>query len=271
MSNAKFAAAIAAINEQRDKSGIPIDGKLYSRVKDRIEVFRREWGDEYGIDTNIEIPDGMGDGGVIIAIAKITKDTTVLASGHAMVVIGSDEFTTTSPIEVAETSAIGRALACFGLHGGEYASSQEIEAKRQNTPMSQRAYRDNDSPASRGPQGPYNDMDPNAWRAEAQQGRQEPRQQERLDPPPQQRGRYTEPPPAHPSGLYVPDLQDEWQPEADQQRILAVIDSIDSVPLLGRYWNELKPFMQALGSDSQDLTAEIKAAFATANNVLGGK
>ena len=50
MGNAKFEAAIAAMNTQRERSGIQIDGKLYSRVKDRIELFRREWGDEFGIE-----------------------------------------------------------------------------------------------------------------------------------------------------------------------------------------------------------------------------
>jgi hypothetical protein len=41
----------------------------------------------------------------------------------------------TSAIENAETSAIGRALAALGLHGGEYASANEIdiaEAKREH-------------------------------------------------------------------------------------------------------------------------------------------
>ena len=35
-------------------------------------------------------------------------------------------------LENCETSAIGRALAAFGLHGGEYSSVNELEAQERN-------------------------------------------------------------------------------------------------------------------------------------------
>jgi hypothetical protein len=233
MANAKFEAAMAVMHRERQASGVNLGGKLYSMVKDRIELFRKEWGDEYGIDTEVDYTQGFSQGSIIVARAKVTKDGTILASGHAMEIVGSNDYTINSPVEVAETSAIGRALACFGLHGGEYASAQEVQAKR----------RDNDSPASRGPQ-------PNG-------------------PTPQAR---RDPPPATPSGLYVPDGDGAFlQPDVEQDKVLMQIGGIPDVKMLGRYWNELKPFMGYLNAENPDMAAEIKAAFAVANNALGGK
>ena len=40
---------------------------------------------------------------------------------------------TTSALENAETSAIGRALASLGLAGGEYASANELDAVERKT------------------------------------------------------------------------------------------------------------------------------------------
>lgn len=126
MSDVRFAAAIAAMNEAREKSGVDINGKKYSQVRDRVEVLRKQFGMEVGIDTDVF---AAGDG-VYIGKAKIIHTSTgnILGSGHAMAFYGTDEINTTSIVEAVETSAIGRALASFGLHGGEYASGQEMEA-----------------------------------------------------------------------------------------------------------------------------------------------
>ena len=115
------------------------DGKQYTKVQDRIEVFREVWGDELGINTQILSSPPYHKGDIFIMRASITRSyaptTMTLATGHAMEIIASDSFTSTAFVEVAETSAIGRALAAFGLHGGEYASAEEI----QNVPNKQRA------------------------------------------------------------------------------------------------------------------------------------
>jgi hypothetical protein len=46
---------------------------------------------------------------------------------------GQGHVNTTSAVENAETSAVGRALASLGLAGGEYASSNELEAVPRKT------------------------------------------------------------------------------------------------------------------------------------------
>jgi len=56
----------------------------------------------------------------------------VLGTGHASEVIGEGHVNKTSALENAETSAIGRALASMGIHGGEYASANELRDKPAN-------------------------------------------------------------------------------------------------------------------------------------------
>jgi hypothetical protein len=125
----RLAKAMEEIQRQKEEHGVDIHGKLYSMVQDRIEIFRRTFGTEYGINTSIDYAEGFGKGAVVVATAKITTaGGVIVASGHACEFVGSSRFTSHSPVEVAETSAIGRALASFGLHGGEYASADEIGA-----------------------------------------------------------------------------------------------------------------------------------------------
>lgn len=117
------------MERQKNDHGIVTDrGKRYSLVAHRVETFRRAFGLTLGIETSWEAPLGFDRGAPIIAKCAISDDTgRVVATGHACEWISSSEFTHTSPIEVAETSAVGRALASLGLHGGEYASGDEMQ------------------------------------------------------------------------------------------------------------------------------------------------
>ena len=127
MSDVRFTAAIKAMNDAREANGIDLNGKKYSMVKDRVEVLRQQFGMEVGIDTDVSPLHGSD---IWVAKAKLIHNPsgTILGSGHAMAFYGSDEINTTSVVEAVETAAIGRALASFGLHGGEYASGQEMQA-----------------------------------------------------------------------------------------------------------------------------------------------
>ena len=103
-------------------------GKKYLEVKHRVTVFRQHFGLELGIETELL---HACDKYVRVA-AKITDAAgRVIGSGLAEEVRGSSGVTATSAIEVGETSAIGRALASLSLHGGEYASLNEIEMARE--------------------------------------------------------------------------------------------------------------------------------------------
>ena len=115
----RLTTAMEIATEQNRKYGLDYDGRKYLPVKERLTIFRETFGLEYGIDTNVYINEGF-----VMACAKITTiEGVVIASGNAAV----DMSRMDAPIESCETFAIGRALACLGLHGGEYASSQEME------------------------------------------------------------------------------------------------------------------------------------------------
>jgi hypothetical protein len=138
--DSRIKEAISIIKGIAKDSGIIVeDGNIYTKVQDRIEAFRRVYGDSLGIRTIVMTPPPYKRGDIFIMRCEITKPVgetdTIVATGHAMEIIASDSFTSTAFIEVAETSAIGRALAAFGLHGGEYASAEEI----QNVPNKQKA------------------------------------------------------------------------------------------------------------------------------------
>ena len=100
-------------------------GKKYTEVYVRVEEFRKAFGTELGIQTEI-----LKDEGDLIQVKASIIDKSnnaVLGSGLAEEVRGSSNVNKTSALENCETSAIGRALASLGLHGGQYASANEID------------------------------------------------------------------------------------------------------------------------------------------------
>jgi len=65
---------------------------------------------------------------------------------------GQGMVNTTSALENAETSAIGRALASLGLAGGEYASANELDAVERKTQAMKEEPSKNVSPDEKAPQ-----------------------------------------------------------------------------------------------------------------------
>lgn len=116
-----------------DPNKINMGRKTYSTVASRIEAMRYVYGEMLRIETEIlvhpEFRPGIDSNETVIVVKASILDATnfVLATGHAEEIRGSSRMTETSALEVCETSAIGRALASLGLHGGEYASANEIE------------------------------------------------------------------------------------------------------------------------------------------------
>jgi len=103
-------------------------GKKYTMVSTRVEAFRKAFGMDYGIETEIISDNGQN----VVAKAVIkNKDGMIIGSGYAEEVRGTSNVNKTSAIENCETSAIGRALASIGLHGGQYASINEVEQAQQ--------------------------------------------------------------------------------------------------------------------------------------------
>ena len=117
-------SALAELKQLNKDGGLSIHNKKYSTVPMRIEIFRKHFGTKYSIENEILIDDGKR-----IVVRSVIKDTAgnVLASGHAEEFRGTTNINKTSALENAETSAAGRCLGMFGLHGGEMASAFEVE------------------------------------------------------------------------------------------------------------------------------------------------
>ena len=122
----ELSAVMAAVNDLNESHGVTQrGGKKYTEVAKRVEAFRKHFGFKYGITTDIIIDDGKR---VVIKskIFDLVNSTIPVGEGYAEEIRGSSNVNKTSAIENCETSAIGRALASCGLHGGQYASMDEI-------------------------------------------------------------------------------------------------------------------------------------------------
>ncbi len=100
-------------------------GKKYTEVFVRVEAFRKAFGIDLGINTEILVDDGKR---VVTRAVVVNQSGMVVGSGMAEEIRGQGNVNKTSALENAETSAIGRALSSLGLHGGTYASINEIDA-----------------------------------------------------------------------------------------------------------------------------------------------
>jgi hypothetical protein len=127
-----FAKVIEAAREENGHGIEMRRGKRYTAVAVRVELMRRHLG---GLGISTEIVTYSTDKGAPIVVKATISDEAgrVLASGHAEEIRGQGQVNSTSALENAETSAIGRALAALGVSGGEFASVNEMdraEAKR---------------------------------------------------------------------------------------------------------------------------------------------
>lgn len=100
---------------------VKIHGKEYKTVALRVQEFRAKHPD-YTIQTElIEANDVL-----VIMKATILAGSIVIATGYAEEVRSASKINSTSALENAESSAVGRALAFFGLGGTEIASADEV-------------------------------------------------------------------------------------------------------------------------------------------------
>ena len=112
-----------ALEELKTMPTIDIEGKSYTTVANRINIFRKYFSD-YSIVTDVLQND---DNKVVVQTKITTPSGIVIATGLAEEFRGKNIINTTSALENAETSSIGRALACLSLGGSEYASANEME------------------------------------------------------------------------------------------------------------------------------------------------
>lgn len=124
-----FQTVMDAISEAQKAHGVDMrGGKKYLEVSKRVEIFRKHYGMGASVVTEI-VELGRVKGEPVVIRASIFTGTggIPIATGTACEIIGDGNVNRASAVENAETSAIGRALACLGLHGGEFASLNEME------------------------------------------------------------------------------------------------------------------------------------------------
>ena len=90
---------------------VPIKGKDYVMVNERIKAFKELYPD-YSLVTEIK---HLADGMCVIKATVLDKDGNPKATGHAYEKEGSSPINKTSYIENCETSAVGRALGFMGI------------------------------------------------------------------------------------------------------------------------------------------------------------
>ena len=112
--------AMQEVSDLNEK-GIKVQGgKKYTQVVTRVEVFRKHFGLQYGIETGIfEFAGGF----MAKALIRDLGTDKIIGTGHSF----ANNIAKEKSVEKFETTAIGRALASCGLAGGEYATQDEIE------------------------------------------------------------------------------------------------------------------------------------------------
>ena len=122
----KYDSCIDNLSKQQS---VPQHGKDYFTVATRHNLFMQYFNDYASINTDI-IPELCNDNRVAVKCTISIEDKKY--TGMALEEFGSSFINRTSALENAETSALGRALAAFGLHGTEFASADELINAKMN-------------------------------------------------------------------------------------------------------------------------------------------
>ena len=122
----EYKNCIADLTKQKS---VPQHGKDYFTVATRHNLFMQYFSNYASINTDI-IPELCNDNRVAVKCTIYVNAQTY--TGMALEEFGSSFINKTSALENAETSALGRALAAFGLHGTEFASADELINAKMN-------------------------------------------------------------------------------------------------------------------------------------------
>jgi hypothetical protein len=112
------------IEKESKKTG-QVFKKIYETVAERVQKFREACpvSEGWALTTKITFPSEK----TVLAIAQIIHPKeSVVATGTAEEVRNVNYINTTSAVENAETSAIGRCLFAAGFGGGEFCSADEL-------------------------------------------------------------------------------------------------------------------------------------------------
>ena len=122
MSADKLVATINDFKKSLNGQTIRIHNNDYATVAHRIGIFRRNLGITATISSNIIFHDDKK----VIVRSEVFIDNKLVSTGLAEELRSSSRINQLSATEVAETSAVGRALAMLGLTNDKIASSSEV-------------------------------------------------------------------------------------------------------------------------------------------------
>ena len=105
-----------------DTGIVSIRGREYRTVAYRLNLFREDHPD-WSIATKIV---SIDDERIVVRTTIADENQRTISTGYAEEVRASSNINKTSALENAETSAVGRALAFYGLAGTEIASADEV-------------------------------------------------------------------------------------------------------------------------------------------------
>ena len=112
---------LKCISTMNQINTIPIKGKNYSMVKDRLQHVLKFF-PEIRIDEQIVFQDEKR----VVTKTTLYIGETPYSTGHAEEKRDSSFINKTSALEVCFSSSLGRCLAAFGLSGQEFASAEEM-------------------------------------------------------------------------------------------------------------------------------------------------
>jgi hypothetical protein len=115
---------MSVVPQKKDTGIVLIHGKEYQTVAYRVKQFRDD--PEHKGFSLITEPLKIDIDCVVVKASILDGTGRVLATGHAEEYRSSSQINKTSALENAETSAIGRCLATFGLGGTEFATADEV-------------------------------------------------------------------------------------------------------------------------------------------------
>ena len=122
MSNDKLVQAVNDFKKSLNGQTISIHGKSYATVALRVAIARRVLGTSLDIVTKIVSIDKE----TVVMQADVYIDGKHVSTGHAEENRKASRINTTSALENAETSAVGRALAFCAFISDGVASAEEV-------------------------------------------------------------------------------------------------------------------------------------------------
>lgn len=109
-------------NQKQNNGKVNIHGREYETVALRVQKFKSAY-PNHALTTEVLTRD---EDCVVMKASIYNPEGRLIATGHAEEYRKSSTINKTSALENAETSAIGRALAAFGLGGTEFATADEV-------------------------------------------------------------------------------------------------------------------------------------------------